>query len=302
MNFEDLRSFGMVVQHGGFTAAERAMGERKAKLSRHIQRLESDLETQLLFRSTRSLRLTEAGRAIYEQWQIVESSLEDAEAIAVEFRSRVSGDLRVSCLPGLARYLGPKFVTDFLRDYPEVRLELHVTTEKVDLINKRFDLAIMAEVNERSNPSLLTRKLGETRSILVASPAFLARHPGITLEGIKQLPTVSVGGDYLLAGWAGSWKLRNDKGASYTLRHRPVLVSNDSAMIRDAVIEGGGIGLLSLQTCETALAQGTLKQILPEWHSLWGRISILFPDNRRMSPAARAFIEHMSNSARQKIG
>lgn len=301
MNFDDLRSFGLVVQHGGFTAAERATGERKAKLSRHIQQLESDLETQLLHRSPRSLRMTEAGRAIYEQWQIVARNLEETEAIAIEFRSKVSGNLRISCHPGITRYLGPDFIAGFLTQYPEVHLDIYLTTQDVDLINERFDLTIVVDIDERiTHQSLVMRKLDTTRSILVASPDFLARHPDITLTSLSGLPTLSVGDEFLSTGWAGSWKLINHQGQKYTVHHRPRLVSNDSALLRDAVLAGVGIGLLSLKTCDIELKEGTLKQVLPEWHSRNGRISILFTDSKRMPPAGRAFIEYLANAMRKE--
>src|SRR6516162_2066126 len=106
MDLDDLRSFASVVRHGGFSAAERITGEARGKLSKRVARLERELGTRLLERSTRSVRITAVGQEVFQQCEIIDDGIAATRAIADRAREDVSGSLRVSCPPGLGGFLG----------------------------------------------------------------------------------------------------------------------------------------------------------------------------------------------------
>ena len=123
-------------RHGGFSAASRATGELKSKLSKRVAQLEQDLGVRLIERSTRSLQLTEIGRHVLTQCEIIAGGLEATEAIVARSRDEIRGSLRVSCPPQLPHVLGPGPMTTFLIRYPLVRVQLHLSNRRVDLINQ----------------------------------------------------------------------------------------------------------------------------------------------------------------------
>ncbi|MFP5374128.1 MAG: LysR family transcriptional regulator, partial [Gammaproteobacteria bacterium] len=140
-DLNDLYYFAMVVEHGGFAAAERALGIPKSRLSRRISQLESTMGVRLLQRSTRRFAVTEIGNSVYRH---VQSMLAEAQA-AHEAVDRLSaeprGVVRVSVPVALAQQQMPRLLPDFLALYPQVRLQLHVGNRRVDLINEGIDVA-----------------------------------------------------------------------------------------------------------------------------------------------------------------
>jgi DNA-binding transcriptional LysR family regulator len=285
----DMRSFAQVVRHGGFSAAERATGEPKAKLSRRVARLESALGSRLLERSTRSLRVTEVGREVFKQCEAIAASLDETRAIAGRARSTVSGSLRVSCPPGLARHLGPDLLPSFLDRYPDVSLEMHLGSARVDLIRDRFDAALRVDVEGTHDQSLMMRRLGGVDRIVVAAPALMHQFPSLSVEGLAVAPTLS------LEDQAGShrWTLIGPERQSRTITHRPRLVANDSVVVREAAVAGLGIALLPEPSCAAEIARGDLVRVLPEWHAPEGSIHIVFTAQKGMPGALRAFIDHV---------
>ena len=175
MDLDDLRSFAQVVRHGGFSAAERATGERKAKLSRRVARLEQVLGVRLIERSTRNLRVTDVGREIYRQCETIAEGIDATQAIAARARSQISGNLRIACPPGLARYLRTDVFARFLLLYPDVHLEMHISSQRIDLIqvhnlqDTATQLGLLRELKAQ-NPDA---------AVLVHEKAYVLRGAGI---------------------------------------------------------------------------------------------------------------------------
>ncbi|WHO38666.1 LysR substrate-binding domain-containing protein [Sphingobium sp. AP49] len=292
MDLDDLRSFAQVVRHGGFSAAERATGERKAKLSRRVARLEQALGIRLIERSTRNLRVTDVGREIYRQCETIAESIDAAEAIAARSRSQVSGNLRVSCPPGLARYLGTDVFARFLTLYPDVHLEMHITSQRVDLIQERFDAAFRVDIDATHDQTLTMRQLGRLDRILVAAPDLAMQAAAVTIAALATLPTLSVG-EHIERD---EWPLVDARGHPYALAHHPRFCSNDSAVVRDAAVAGLGVALLSSMACSIELQQGRLVHILPDWKTSEGIVHVVFTTRTGMSPTLRAFIDYVAES------
>lgn len=297
MDLEDLRSFAMVVRHGGFSAAERATGDARGKLSKRVAKLERDLGARLLERSTRSVRVTEVGQEVYRQCEIIEEGLAATRAIAERAREDVSGVLRITCPPGLSRFLGAERLASFLARYPLVRVDMHLTSRRVDIIGEGYDIALRVDLEKETDLSLTMRQLGRGQRILVASPAFLATlSMPVTIDTLQHAPTLSVGEHAEHHRWdlVGDDLAGND-GDQRRIFHRPRLCSNDSSIVRDAALDGLGIALLHERACRRDIENGRLERILPQWHTAEGIIHMVFATRSGMSAAQRAFIEHYAD-------
>lgn len=288
MELEDLRSFALVVRHGGFSAAERATGVARAKLSKRVAKLEQELGTRLLERSTRSFRITDVGREVYRQCEVIADGVAATRAAAEHARQDVTGRLSVTCPPGLARYLGAERLSSFLARYPLVAIEMHVTSRRVDIIREGYDIALRIEVEMDTDLSLTMRQFGRSERILVASPGFLAAAPEVTIDALARLPMLSTGE----SSEQHRWNLVDESGAEHRIVHRPRLASNDSLIVREAALNGLGIALLYEESCREDLLHGQLKRVLPGWHTAEGVMHMVFAARHGMSAAQRAFIEH----------
>jgi DNA-binding transcriptional LysR family regulator len=289
MHLDDLAAFAQVVRHGGFTAAARATGSQKAKLSRQVARLENDLQMRLLERSTRSLRLTEAGREIFEHCDVIADRIDATRLIAQRTRTEIVGLLRVCCPPGFARALEQDLLPGFLARHPGVRLELHVTSEEVDLVRDSFDVMLRGVADPPSSGSMVIRQFARLHRVMVATPAVAAAHAGKTPLDLPALPTLTFGSP----GRETRWTLMHASGARHELALLPRLASDDGAVIVEAARAGLGVALLPLVICRDEIAQGHLVQLWPDWRTDDFGISLCYPSKKSMTPTLRAFIDHV---------
>ena len=166
MDLNEMLVFARVVQAGSFTAAAAALGMPKSTVSRKVTELEERLKSRLLQRTTRKLSLTDVGRTYYDYCARIAAEIDDAERAVSSLQATPRGLLRVTA-PVNAAFLAP-IVSEFLKRYPEVRLELFCTGRSVDLVEERFDLAIRAGTLAES--TLIARSLGRATWFLVATP------------------------------------------------------------------------------------------------------------------------------------
>lgn len=132
-NLNDLMYFSQVVEHGGFSAAERVLGISKSRLSRRLTELEATLGVRLLQRSTRKLALTEAGQLFYQHCQAMLSEAQAAMNAVQQLRSAPRGTVRVSVPVTVSQTMLSRLLPEFLRRYPEVRVQIRVTNRVIDL-------------------------------------------------------------------------------------------------------------------------------------------------------------------------
>nr|WP_246529309.1 LysR family transcriptional regulator [Microvirga zambiensis] len=171
---EDLRSFVEVVESGGLNRAAARLGISKSILSRRITRLEADLGTRLLSRSTRGISPTEAGIEFKARCDRILAELEVARDVVAEQGRSVRGRLRLSApLSFGVRHLTP-VLTELVRLHPGLELEVSYTDRLADLTGERFDAAV--RIGSLRDSSLVARRIAPVRSVLVASPDYLARH------------------------------------------------------------------------------------------------------------------------------
>ena len=283
--------FTQVVDHGGFARAARALGIPKSRLSRHVMALEAQLNVRLLNRSTRRFAVTEVGHEVYRHATALLAEA-DAALEAVEFaRAEPRGTIRASCPVALAQSALAPMLPDFLEKYPAVRLHLHVSNRRVDVVREGLDVALRVRTQPSGEDGLVMRAFGRSNQFLVASPGYLARSgvPGSPQE-LRERATLDYGGE----PDPGPWELVGAHGESVRAEHTPRVLCHDFIVLRAAALAGLGIAQLPESVVREDLQSGALARVLPEWKTPEGIVHAVFPSRRGLLPAVRVFIDFLA--------
>lgn len=290
-DLNDLQFFAMVVEHGGFAAAERAMGVPKSRLSRRIAQLETDLGVRLLQRSTRKFAVTDVGQSVYRHASTMLAEAQAAREAVQRVSATPRGVIRVSSPVALAQQLLPRLLPDFLRQQPQVRVQMHVSNRRVDVIQEGFDVALRVRTQLSDDGELVMRSFGQIRELLVASPAYLKRagRPEQPSD-LAQHQTLSMSEDEARQRWA----LHGSEGRIERIDLQPCLMAHDFPLLLAAARDGMGIALLPELTCADAIRAGELEVVLPDWSLPQGICHAVFPSRRGLLPAVRVFIDFLA--------
>lgn len=277
--------FAQVVDAQGISAAARLLGVPKSTVSRQMARLEMRLGGRLLQRAGRTVALTELGRRYYTHCARIAADAQDADLEVAGRRGEPSGTLRVSVPSAVHSLTGP-WLSGFLQAFPQIRVELLATAQVLDLVREQIDCAL--RVGEPGDPLLESQALGVTRSVLCASPEYLATvAEPMTPQDLEQHVSVQYG----LAPETHAWQLRRSKVA---LRVRPItrLACNELDHVRAGVLAGLGIAALPLILCHQDLATGRLRAVLPDWRLRDLSLHLVYPRRDFMPSRLQVFIEY----------
>jgi len=288
-----LHALTVIAQLGSFTKAAQRLGLSKAAVSQRIAELERAMGQQLVARTTRSVRLSEAGRQLVEDTEASFAHITRSLGVARDAAGQPRGLLRVTAPVALGRqHVAPRLSSFFLQ-YPEIRIELDLSDRIVPLTQEGFDLAI----RHTSSPpdTHVAVKLCASRAMLVASPAYLAAqgapaHPD-ELARHACLP-------YLRPGPA-VWLFEKEEGQMQQRVRIPVqgpLRAGNSEILRDAALDGLGLALLPDFSAATALGEGTLVEVLADWRpaGFFGdAIYAVHPWSTTTPRPLRLLIEHL---------
>lgn len=290
-----MRVFRCIVEARGFSAAAERLGSSHSAVSRQLKALEASLRVQLLNRNTRGFTLTTAGERYYAACvEIIERVDGIGPSLAGEPGS-VAGPLRVTVPHAIGALEAGQWLPSFLDRYPDVRLDLSCTDRKVDLVAEGFDVALRI-TPALADTTLMARTLLQTDVVLVASPAYLSRH------GIARSPA-QLARHRLIAFSATrsavAWKLTSARGETVEVDVPDGLRMDTIASAHEAAASGAGIAAFARPTVASALASGRLVQLLPTWSAGRTGYFALYPHTRFVSPAVRAFVDHMTDHYRQ---
>lgn len=290
-DLNDLYYFAAVVDHGGFAAAERALGIPKSRLSRRISALENELGVRLLQRSTRRFAVTDVGQNVYRHAQSMLAEAQAAREVVDRLSAEPRGVVRVSVPVSLAQQQMPKLLPEFLARYPKVRLQMHVSNRRVDLINEGFDVALRVRTRLDDDGSLVMRSFGQVQELLVASPKYLDR-AGRPLrpEDLAEHVTLSMSEDDARQ----RWELHGPDGEVRRVELQPRLSGFDFPMLKQLAMDGLGITLLPETVCADAVRDGRLEVVLPQWRLPQGIAHAVFASRRGLLPAVRVFIDFLA--------
>jgi DNA-binding transcriptional LysR family regulator len=289
-DFNDTLMFVKVVEKGSFTAAALALGVPKATLSRKITELEQRLGTRLLKRTTRKLGLTEAGTLYYERSARIAQDLSEAESAVSQLNSAPRGWLRFTAPYSLGSDAITPLLPEFMARYPDVRLDMHLTNDKVDLVATDMDLAI--RVGNLPDSTLSARKLATLQMHVYASPDYLARH-GEPLQPADLEHHRALAFSQQRHNGRYMWDLY-DGERRVDVPVSPVLVANDPPSLFNALVSGVGLSLLPDSFGKVAVKQGRLRTLLAPWTGPTRELNAVFPPGRMHTPKVRAFVDFLS--------
>lgn len=286
-----MRTFRRVIELGSFRAAASDRGLSKAGVSKQIIQLEAELGASLITRTTRKLTATQAGQAYFERCVQILDDIEESEAAVAATQVAACGVLRVSAPMSFGLLHLITWIPDFIRLYPQVRLDLVLNDRAIDLISEGFDIAIRVRTT-LPDSSLIARRLGTVTRVVCASPEYLAA------AGTPEQPEDLLAHRALVYSLSESpteWSLTpSATGQAVRQRVIPALSINNSIALRDAAVAGMGLALIPTFIIAKELRAGTLTQVLQQYcceaHSLYA----LYPASRHISPTVRAFVDFLA--------
>ncbi len=287
---DELRCFLAVVREASFSGAAKSLVLPKATVSRRVAELERRLGTQLLERTTRSVKLTDAGRDYSQRAAVALLALDDATA-------RIRPDADPSALRGRLRVTAPveygvavlsPLLAEFVAAHPELELDLELTSRQVDLAYDGLDLAL--RVGPLPEVGLDALRLGEVRQGLYASPAYLATagKPRYVHELSERATLQFIGADH-----TPFWHL-TDGAQELRVPIAPRLRSNNHWVLRDAALAGLGIALIAELAAEAEVTAGRLLRLFPAFGAPEIPVNAVFPSQRFLAPKVRACLDFLS--------
>ena len=249
--------------------------------------MEERLGARLFQRTTRQLKLTEAGEGFFQKIVGILDSIEEAEAYVSALNHKVAGLLRVTAPVSFAgKHIAP-FLPDFMKRFPDLSIEFVLRDDMVDIVGESIDVAIrIAELNDSS---LVARKLAPCRRVMCATPEYLEKHgTPQTLADLQRHVCLS-------AGHRSVWKLLGPGGKTETVRTTSRLRANCGFMVHEAHLQGMGIALRSTWAVSHELRSGRLKTVMPEYRENTGvAVYAVYPCRQYVPAKLKAFVDFLA--------
>ena len=292
---DDMVLFVQVVDDGSFSKAADKLGLTNSVVSKRIARLEESLNTQLLYRTTRKLSLTDAGRTLYHKAKIAQSAFQEAQNAVTRYGEDMKGLIRITMPVVSANLLLSDAIADFCKKYPDISVELNITNRLVDLIEEGFDLAIRTAKLEDS--SLIARRLIDSQWIICAAPEYLKQH------GTPKTPDDLIHHECLMYkfnnGYSSAWPLYIE-GTEQLLAINGRFLSNHLSAIKQAALANLGIAFLPQALVYDELKQQTLVQILSRFTRKKMGMYAVYPKARQPDQKLKRLVDHLGEALRQK--
>ncbi|KVQ65267.1 LysR family transcriptional regulator [Burkholderia territorii] len=289
-----MRIFVRVAHLGSFTKAAEQLQLPRPTVSNAVQYLEKHLRVRLLQRTTRRVALTAEGASYYERCTRLLADLDDAETLFDDAGAAPRGVIRVDLPERFALNRVIPALPDFHARYPDLRVVLSTTDRFVDLVADGIDCAV--RVGALSDTSLVARRVGELAQINCASPAYLARY-GMPRSPDDLPDHVAVGYFSSRTGRELDWEYADmDSGALQTVKMRSVVAVNSSQAYLACCIAGLGLIQAPRDGLAPLLEDGSLVEVLPEWHAAPLPVSVVFPSGRHLAPRVRIFVDWLAQT------
>jgi len=280
--------FVRIVETGSFSAVARETGMNQPTVSKQLSALEQKLKTRLLNRSTRQLSLTEAGSEYYEACKRILDEVREAEGNIGRLQGQLAGQLKVNTSIALGQmYVGP-LTLKFQKLHPGLEVDLSLVDRFVDVVEEGIDVAI--RVGRLTDSNLVARRLGKTRRVAVATPAYLKKH------GTPKTPQELVNHNCLLYAYLSTgneWMFQGPDGQEIRVKVAGNFRANNGEAIRQAVLADLGIAVAPEWIALKDLESGTIKAILTNYSPTLMDIHAVYPSGRHLSAKVRAYVEFL---------
>lgn len=285
-----MRTFVAVAHEGTFTAAAKRLRITTKLASKYVAHLEERLGAQLFNRTTRKVALTETGSAYLERCQPILEQFEELEGLVQERQSDIAGSIRMTASTAFGSTRLVEAIKPFLIKHPKVSIDLHLSDQRVAIIEEGFDLAFRFGTLEDS--SLIARKLMDMRVVVCASPDYLKRHgqpahPSALATHNCLIQRASLNPEH--------WQFRlngNDTAIRVTGRFQ----ANAPRAIAEMAASGHGIGRCPLYVLEPYLKDGSLVLLFEEYEAPGFGLYAVYPPNRHLTARVRAMIDHLAKT------
>ncbi len=284
--FDAIQVFAQVVESGSFAKAAERLGLSTSAASRQVAELESHLQTRLLNRTTRKVSLTETGRAFYERSVQLLTDLAEAEQEASRAAVEPRGTIRLTTSVNFGvRHVAPA-IADFLAQHPGVRFDVSLSDRVVDLVEEGFDLGI--RIGTPGADNLVARKLGETRLVPCAAPAYLATHGAPAApEDLTRHNCFT----YEYVSPRNLWRFQDRAGAERNVRVSGTLHSNNDDLLAEAAVRGVGIVFAPAFVVGADVRAGRLVPLLQDYVPRPVPIYAVYPSRKHLSAKVRRFVD-----------
>jgi DNA-binding transcriptional LysR family regulator len=292
MNWDDFDVFCHVVEHGSFTAAAQALERPKSSISAAVARLEAALRARLIERTTRQLRLTEAGETLHHTVGPLFGALREARSDALAQREAVVGTLRIAAPYEFgAHHLGP-VACRLMQQHPQLQVQVDVAHEPVNPLERRYDIAFAMLDAGLPDSSLVVRRMFSLERGVFASPLLLQGRGDLDTPGdLRGLPLLCAPGET-------DWTFTDAEGCIERLPAAPARLTSSNAELRlQAAIAGLGVARITATFCDAAVADGKLVRLLPLHRCAPLRIYALLPGKRLMPAKVRMFLDALGEQA-----
>lgn len=283
-----MRAFAAVAQEGSFTAAARRLGVSTRLISKYVAQLESRLAVQVLNRTTRSVSLTDVGRAYFERCRPLLEQFDELDAVVRERHAALSGPVRITAPTGFGASRLAEALSTFMAEHPRIVVELLLTDTRVALVEEGLDLAV--RIGRLQDSTLVARKLADMPLVVCASPAYLSArghpdHPAALathdcLVDLNQIDPMT-------------WRFRKD-GTEEAVRVSGAFLANSPASVATVAIGGIGVARCPHYVVETAIRDGRLRRLFPDFRTDDLGLYAVYPPNRHLTARVRRLIDHLA--------
>ncbi len=296
MELDLTRIFVKVVQYQSFAKAAAALKMPRSTVSKSITRLERETGTKLLVRSTRSLTVTQAGRAFYDSISDPIQRIEDAQKSLYGQDNLLTGTVRITAPEDLGTHVVAPAIARLSSEHSMLKFEMHYSDDRIDLIKQGFDLGV--RVGPIRDSGLILKRAGEVTLVLVASPAYLKGKQKIkTPKDLMNHNCLSLN----LPQTAERWSLKSlDKTAHVPIQ--PKILSNQMNSLLSMALADGGIALVPTYICQFQLDNGSLVRVLPEWKNSGWPVSLVSPLAPSSSARLKVTVERILSALIEVLG
>lgn len=295
MNSADLTLFAFVADTGSFNKAAEQGGLSTPALSKRITKLEKSLGVQLIHRTTRRLRLTEAGESLYVHAKNIEGQVSDAIASVSAFGQGLSGHIKVSVPTISGELLLVETIADFCEKYPNITVDIRLENNFVNLVEEGIDLVIRTGKLEDS--SLIAKPLIQSNWVVCCSPSYLQKNGEVkSIEALKSHNCLAY--TYQAQG-SFDWRF-SQHGIEKIVRVSGSLATNNAQALRKAALAGFGIVYVPRCCVYQDLQQGTLKTILTDFKTRQLGVYAIYPFTKHLPEKLKLLIEHIKQAYHDK--
>ena len=286
-----MQLFVRVARSGSFSAAAREMGLTQPTASRIVGALEKQIGAALLTRSTRAMTLTEAGADYLARSEAILAALDEADH-AARGTGELRGTLRVAASPTFASRTIMPHLARFADQHPKLRIEFALDDARHDLIGDSVDVAV--RIGSLSDSTVVARKIGTVRRVLVASPTYLSKAgTPLTPSDLTKHTLIVRPAGRSSEGWSFS---KNGKSTSIRIQGRFIINATEAATA--AAVAGLGIYSTGERSSQSELQSGALVRLLPDWEIGSSDINVILPAGRVAKASARAFADFIAAHVR----